>query len=182
MAWENILSDAIKILGPAIITGIVGYMGARIQYKLKLEELKESHEFGAREHIFKVHTEKMKDLRESHRKVSEALGKITGMYVGVENESELRLLREGMQMLQSNMISELRSLKKEMERHELVTSPEFAEIDSSADNIRNLRWDGPLTQLHENVNILMETLDHARYCRELLLEQRSGKILDKYLT
>ena len=35
----NVISDAIKILGPALITGLVGYYSAKIQLMAKLKEL-----------------------------------------------------------------------------------------------------------------------------------------------
>jgi hypothetical protein len=41
----NVISDAIKILGPAIITAIVGYKVGKYQLLIKMKELNKNNEF-----------------------------------------------------------------------------------------------------------------------------------------
>ena len=55
----DVVSDAIKILGPALITAVVGYKAGKSQLLLKIEELNKNNEFKAREKIFDFHKEKL---------------------------------------------------------------------------------------------------------------------------
>lgn len=54
----EVVNDAIKILGPALITGLVGKLSARIQFTARLKELDRNNEFKAREYFFKHYKER----------------------------------------------------------------------------------------------------------------------------
>ena len=58
----DLISDAIKILGPALITGFVGYYAAKLQFVSKLKELDKTNEFRAREYYFNYYKDVQKEI------------------------------------------------------------------------------------------------------------------------
>ena len=48
----GLISDAIKILGPAGIAAYATYRASKIQIDIKLKELDKTHEFTARQSLF----------------------------------------------------------------------------------------------------------------------------------
>ncbi len=86
----GVLSDAIKILGPAIITAIVGYKVGQYQSLLKIEEINKANEFSAREKIFEFHKEKLIVCDKSVAELNSALYEFAGMSLADEND-ELKI-------------------------------------------------------------------------------------------
>ena len=80
---KDILLDAIKILGPAIITAIVGYKYGKLQVTLKLKEMDKAHEFGAREHLFNYYKERSKSLLERQGQLNASLNELMGIATGI---------------------------------------------------------------------------------------------------
>ncbi len=85
-ATMDVVSEAIKILGPAIITAIVGYKVGQSQLLLKIEELNKNNEFKAREKIFDFHKERLSKVDESIASLTEGLGQFAGMTLADMND------------------------------------------------------------------------------------------------
>jgi hypothetical protein len=78
-ATIDVISDAVKILGPAIITAIVSYKIGQSQLLMKIKELNKNNEFKAREKIFDFHKEKLEKMDQSIKSLIEGLGQLAGM-------------------------------------------------------------------------------------------------------
>jgi hypothetical protein len=74
----NLISDAVKILGPALITAIVTFLIARVQIRAKVSEIVASGELKARESLFAYYKERGERLGASSKKFGEELGKMYG--------------------------------------------------------------------------------------------------------
>jgi hypothetical protein len=85
----DVISDAIKILGPASITGFLVYKQSKAQLDLKIKELDKNNEFKAREKIFDFHKGKLKDVQSSIDSLSSELGQFLGMSAA-DQDDELK--------------------------------------------------------------------------------------------
>src|SRR3989304_4491348 len=107
---KDILLDAIKILGPVIITTWAGYKYVKRQATLKLEEMDKTHEFGAREHIFNYYKERSKQLLARQGQLNASLSELMGIAAGftlVAREEASEFLKT-----MSEMIRDLSRLEK----------------------------------------------------------------------
>lgn len=75
----DVINDAIKILGPASITGFLVYKQSKAQLDLKIKELDKNNEYKAREKVFDFHKSKLKDVQSSINSLSSELGQFLGM-------------------------------------------------------------------------------------------------------
>ena len=184
---KDILLDAIKILGPAIITAIVGYKYGKLQVTLKLKEMDKAHEFGAREHLFNYYKERSKSLLERQGQLNASLNELMGIATGVtlaakEMSSEfLQTMSETVRDLSSTDKMGLYITKKDMKKNKLHEIPEFNEIDLYAKEVENLSQDNTLSALRKNITTLLEINTHLYYCQQLMLEKTGGEIFKKYL-
>ena len=78
-AIMDLLSDVVKILGPATITAVVGYKIGESQLLMKIKELNKNNEFKAREKIFDFHKERLAKIDQSVENLNAGLGNLAGM-------------------------------------------------------------------------------------------------------
>jgi len=184
---KDISLDAIKILGPAIITAIISYKWGKLQVTLKLKAMDKTHEFGAREHLFNYYKERSKSLLERQGQLNASLGKLIGIASGVtavakEEASEfLKTMGEMIRDLSRTDKMELYITKKDMKKNKLNEIPEFNEIDLYVKEVENLSQDNTLPALRKNITTLLEINTHLYYCQQLMLEKTGGEIFKKYL-
>src|SRR2546427_2053911 len=74
----TLISDAIKILGSALVTGITAYLIARVQIQSKVSEIVASGELKARESLFAYYRERGERLSASSKDFGAELGKMYG--------------------------------------------------------------------------------------------------------
>lgn len=84
MDWPTVTIEAVKILGPALITGFTSYYIAKFQLRTKEIELKGQAEIKARELVFNAYQKKLED----RAKAAEELGRQLGQLVPYVQELE----------------------------------------------------------------------------------------------
>jgi hypothetical protein len=140
----EVLDNAIKILGPATITGLVGYYSARIQLTVRLKELDKGNEFKAREHFFKHYKEKQSAVGTRARQLLSSL-----LTKSVENDrDELLLLRQmvleaaqiGMQNMQQRKLDDKYKLQFEnlVRAHQIVSAERLVATDDDRKHLIDL--------------------------------------------
>lgn len=182
-----VISDAIKILGPALITAYVAYKATKAQMTLKLKEMDKSHEFGARKYIYNHYKERSRQLLKSYEGLNNGLGTLMGYTIGYslgdkENAAEfMQTMSNTIRSFSTLAPMELRITKKEMEKKRLHDTSEFAELDSYIEKVKNLNQEDSMSALQKNIVFLLEIYAYLYYCQQLLLEKESDKIFQKYL-
>lgn len=88
-AIKEVLLEAVKVIGPAIVAGIAAYKAASIQYKLKLQELDKSNQFKAAEKLFELRKEWHKSIASGHKELKSELVQLQGMIAAGKGNSEL---------------------------------------------------------------------------------------------
>ncbi|WP_018016427.1 hypothetical protein [Teredinibacter turnerae] len=81
-------SDAVKIIAPALITGVVAHRLGEIQGKYKLKEVEKGNTFKAREKLFDYHRDKIKENTKAISDLTSALAEFSG-YSSVDSKDEL---------------------------------------------------------------------------------------------
>lgn len=182
-----LISDAIKILGPASLTAFVAYKTAKVQMAIKLKEMDKSHEFEARKHLFNHYKERSRQLLKNYKELNRALGNLMGFTIGYsfgdkENaEKFIQTISNTIRSFSTLAPIELRITKKEMEKKRLHDTSEFAELDSYIEKLKNIEQEDNLSALQKNIVSFLEIYAYLYYCQQLLLEKESDKIFQKYL-
>ncbi len=88
LARIGMWSEAIKILGPAIITGLLGFFTGRLDYKRRLNDINSQQEFSARESLFKFKKERYQNMLESVSTFNNGIGQLCGMLTSAESSSD----------------------------------------------------------------------------------------------
>lgn len=188
----GVLSDAIKILGPAIISGFIAYKIAMQQVTLKLKEAEEKHEFSARARLFNYYKEKNQSLIDAQKNLNETLNELMGTIIGVDfaanaDDDRINFLRPFKEYVLNNsnlVLKDLEVTKREMERDELKELPEYGELNSYFEKINSLTSDITSTAIQQNIFTLLEIYRHIYSCQHLLLEkqEKGNEIFRKYLS
>ncbi len=179
-----VVSDSIKILGPAIITAIVGYKAGKSQLLLKLEELNKNNEFTARERIFDFHKEKLAKIDESITILNEGLGQCAGMTLAdMDDQMNLSLFVKKYVILYiRDLPYQLDKISDEMEKY----SDEFiSEREQLREHIeRSIDIKEPTTP-EEITSVIAELIENYRFvsrCIRLLIEKEAFEIFKPYIS
>ena len=183
----SVVSDAIKILGPAMITALLAYLIAKAQMSHKLKELDNTHDFSARKYLFNHYKERGQQLHKKYKELNNSLSNLMGFTIGYtltdkENEKEfMRRMAEVIRSYSTLTPMDLRITKKEMKKNELQDTSEFGELDSYIEKVRSFNQNDTLSAVQKNIVTLLEIYAHLYYCQQLLLEKEGDKIFQKYL-
>lgn len=185
----SLISDAIKILGPAIITGFVGYKAGKIQLDVKLKELEKTHEFSARQDLFKVYVERGNEIRKEEQGFYNGLNEYLNILVGFNaNKNSDEEISE----LVKNIIDtfndkkrlvphSINLIRQEMIKYGLSHLEEFKLLNSCENKLEEYTEETSIAGFSKNVTILMEVYSIIYHCHQLIMESQSEKIFNKYI-
>jgi hypothetical protein len=178
-----VVSDSIKILGPAIITAIVGYKVGQSQLLLKIDELNKNNEFKAREKLFDFHKEKLVKVDESIASLTEALAQFAGMTVGDEigDESNLTSFVNKYLMLYINGLPfQLNHVNDELKKYPNKFPRELEQVNKYIR--QSAKLEKPCTPEDTQTSIveLIETYSYCSHCIRLLIETEAVEIFKPY--
>lgn len=80
--FGSTLTTALKELGPAVLTGLFGYLAGRLDFKGRLLNMKSQQEFSAREIMLSLKKERFERIMNSASAFQETIGKMFGEYLG----------------------------------------------------------------------------------------------------
>jgi len=178
---EAALSDLVKILTSAAITGLVVYLIMRDQMNVKLREKNRNYEIDSRDQLFDFYRERSRRLLKKHDKLNESLGRLMGFVIGYSSVAEkeaaefLKRISVTIQSFSKVALIDSRITKKEMEKNGLNNIPEFGELESFEDEVRKIELSDDLTALQKNIVTLIEIYSHLHYCQQLMLEKQVMK-------
>ncbi len=179
-----VLTDAIKILGPAAITGFVTWKIAKNQFGLKLKELESTHEFVAREHLFQYYKDREKQLVETYREFNSGLGKILGFASCLEQEKmtqELNMLYDWLDIYMRVTPTMLSLTMTDMEQEGFSKTPEYEQLKKSESNFRSIKIDRNFENLKANTFSIFDIYLDLLKGNSLLLKKSREKVFMKYV-
>ncbi len=178
----EVISDSIKILGPAIITAIVGYKAGQFQLKLRIEELNKNNEFKAREKIFEFHKEKLTKVDESISKLNDGLGQFAGMALADREDesmitsfvaSHLTSYIEGLPFQLNHINDELKKYSNDMPREVALMSQYIKEAPE-------VKLPSDPEGVQRAIVKLLEMYGSCSHCLRLLIEREALEIFESY--
>jgi len=179
----EVVSDAIKILGPAIITGFIAYKTGRSQHELKLKELDKTNEYKAREKIFDFHKGKLEENKAVMANLGNELGQYAGMTAAdLEDDSKMsQFVRGQLSSYIDNLPFEISHIKKEMELYPGKFDQEEKRMKEIEGSVQKLKKPTNSNEVLDVIRELYRIYGFLGHCIRMLIEFEAGNIFDPYL-
>ena len=178
----DVLSDAIKILGPALITAVVGYKVGKSQLLLKIEELNQNNEFKAREKIFDFHREKLAKVDESIASLNEGLGQFAGMTLA-DMDDELNFssfINKYLVIYIEGIPFQLNHINDEMKQYSCEYPREHEQLNKYMAHTEEIEKPSTPEEAHSTIVELIEIYGFASHCIRLIIEKEALEIFKPY--
>jgi hypothetical protein len=179
----DVISDAIKILGPAAITGLVAYKAGRAQHELHLKELDKSNEYKARERLFDFHKGKLDENKAAMSSLANELGQFAGMTAAdLKDDSKLnQFVRGHLSTYIDNLPFEVSHIKKEMQLYPGKFDQEDERMKDIETSIQQIKKPTDPTEVLETIHELFKIYGFFGHCIRMLIEFEAGNIFEPYL-
>jgi hypothetical protein len=181
---KEISLDAIKILGPAIITGVLAFKVAKAQSDVKNIQIRSMHEFKAREYWFKhylrLQEEKSKSIHDSYK----ALGQAIAMLRATEAIDDIGLktgLLDMIKLFSRVLPSEIRNCLGELDRLGLSDSQEYMEVGKCRGHLPEISDDASTSDLIEAISGLMQVDLAIEGAYSLMIDKQQHEVFKAYL-
>jgi len=186
-ATIELIKDAIKILGPAVIAAWATYMASKSHFELRLKEIETKQEFGARQHLFRYYKERQTQLAQEYAKLrgelEGTLGYVAGLTKGSGDEDStlVRILSESMEMYSAITPTEIDITMRDMEKSDLTETSDYEKLKSCKEKISNLATEKTFQTLQKNIFTIVEVYHLLQICNQNLLQRQMEMMFQKYL-
>jgi hypothetical protein len=184
---KTIATDAIKIPGSASIAAWATYRASKAQFELKLKELESTHQFTAREHLFRYYKERQTQLAQDYAKLKKSLegdlGFVAGFTesLGDENSGLVKIMAEYVEFYSTIAPAEIDVTMRDMEKNDLAKTSDYDKLKSYKDKISNLNTQKTFRTLQKNVFVILEVYHFLQHCNQMLLQAQMERMFGKYL-
>lgn len=185
-ATAGVISEAVKILGPAIIAAVATYKVSRAQFEIKLRELDKAHEFRARELLF-LHG---KERRGEVAKYNEELNKTLGMLLAEATDNigrpgeERSLFFSGLadlwQYHSKDAPAQVLATLREMERRGLQDSDDYSKLKLCTDRIAAIDLTSTPERAKDGILTLVDVYAALHDCNQALIWKEMEDLLARY--
>jgi DNA-binding transcriptional regulator YhcF (GntR family) len=174
----EVLDDAIKILGPAIITGLVAYYIARIQSVARLKELEKTNEFKAREHFFLHQKESQATASAAGEKLVSDLQKVKLRFHQGCSDSD----RETASFYLRHTLEVSEAFEQSMRQAGLVETERFRGLMTAKDRVQEISNKEREALNQNDVEHMFELAQQIDLCAHFLAEENLKGWFEKYLS
>jgi hypothetical protein len=174
----NVIDNAIKILGPALITGMVGYFSASVQFTTRLKELDKNNEFKAREHLYNFYKEQRISSGEG---VKPTLNMLENILIATASDDLNQTLRSRLQAILSQRYVVLDTVKQGMKYWNLTDSEPYIQLlaaDKDAGRIDYMNEKITTDQIES----LIRFYTFADLCTDKIMNESMNRMFRKYFT
>ena len=182
-----VATDAVKILGPAGIAAYATYQAAKAQFEIKLKELEKTHEFGAREHLFRFYKERQQKLSKDYERLSESLCHSLGYVAGYTENGErctdssmLKTFGETVEIFSKIAPIEIDVTARDMKRNDLSNSEDYSRLSNYKKKITALSTEKTFEALKKNIFLILELYHFLMMINQMLLQHQIDKVFVKY--
>ena len=188
-ATLELISDAIKILGPASIAAYAMYKVSTLQSKLKLRELEKAQQFKASEHIFQYYRDQEGQLTENYGGLLGVLGGTLGYTAGITgggDDDESGTLEFSTRLIKSY----LRGAPREIERTlsdmvkkglKISKAKDYEALQALKERMENREEPSTFEDFQESVYMLEEVYQLLLFCNRLLMQKEIDKVFHQYV-
>ncbi len=172
-----VLTDTVKILGPASIAAYFTYKATKSQYEFRVREIERNQEFGAKEHLFDYYRDRQVRLEKRNQEATEGCTQLVVQVSAAKDEDDIDrvVLDVAESLLESGLRSsplEFQRAKRDMERHGLAGSEGYLILEQHEEEISRLEVTRNPPDLAKALLKLIEAWSHAEYCNDDVLESR----------
>jgi hypothetical protein len=185
---RSIGTDALQILGPAVVAALAAYKAASLQFKATLQQLRESNEFSARQHLFDYYKGRQKRLSESHASLMSSLGSVLGANAAAgdgEPDGALQAIVDTFTSMAKLHLGaapfEIQLVLRDMKAKRLGQLEEYRELEQKAALLIGLDVGPAFESKRAVVFTLIEAYGALERCNQLLLEQEMDALFSKYV-
>lgn len=180
----SVSTDAIKILGPAIITAIVGYKAGQVQLELKIKEIERNNKFKAHELLFNYYKGWQSHITKRYDQLTEMLGSISGVIAASADKEGLPLSEFAFKCFGSYVKTApydvdiaLRDMDKVKDKYRI----EYELLVEHKKLALSLRKAGDAGAIFKTIADLIEIYGHLNRCVNLMIEEQARESLSPYL-
>jgi len=174
----DVLDNAIKILGPALITGVVAYLTAKVQITSHLKELDKNNEFKARECFFNYQRERQLAADKGARDALSAIGNLRAHYQSELSDEQFALLS----MIWKQLLAGGGTCRQAMQMRGLTDKKQYNDLVAAYQIVseRLLNDKGEVTQ--QDLSNLWELARLLDLCTDLVADHDLRAWFGKYLS
>jgi len=159
------------VLGPAIITALVGYKVGKSQIEVKLRELEKTHAYSASEKLFEYYQNREKELNESYNSINKDMGFLLGMTSALtENDELLNNTIKMYDLYEKTLPYQIKLTLRDLKKYNLQETEEFRNLESFLDQKalqdQKKNWS-------DKVFYLLEVYFYLQICNRMILEEIS---------
>lgn len=180
--WLDILSDSIKILGPAAITGVLAYKTGKAQHDLRIKELEKNNEFKAREKLFDFHKGKLEENKEALANLANEMGQFAGMTAADRND-ELKInefVNGFISTYIDNLPFAIDHIQNEMKLYPGELEQEKEKLKEIAKASKKLTKPEVPGDVQSTITELMRIYSFLGHCIRMLIEKEAVEIFKPY--
>ena len=151
-AIETVLTEAIKILGPAIITGFVAYKTAKYQMKSKLEETDKRNELEARKIVYNLLIQEREILSTTYHNSKAELASVLSMPSEIDDDDD-ELISTAISLANTYLTSiqrALKSIKEYFEKNNLEDKDQYIWVQDCIKKVNLIQPANNLKTLKDN--------------------------------
>jgi len=183
---KAVLLDVVKIIGPALIASIATYKVTKIQYDLKLKELKSSQSFKAKETLLEHYKYQKDKINEGYNSLTSSLAQILGFaFENNDNKEEIDdLVSAGVSasdMYISMAPFDIKITLRDMEASNLSDIAEYEKLISYEEKSKKLKITRNISELKDTIYLLIEVYSFLGRCNQIMLENQIQNLFQGYL-
>ncbi|WP_050937682.1 hypothetical protein [Vibrio harveyi] len=181
-SWQDVAIEAIKILGPAMVTGVAAYFTATIQLKAKLKQIEKNSEYKAREKVFDFKTEKYNKLDKSLATLNETLSFLAGMSM-TDRDDQYAINSFVAKYLSTFIYSAPFDVKQTIDQFLPLSTEyprEFDKLQKDLSLVEGLKQPNNYNQVNDTIVTLIGIYGFVRCCSKIVAEKEALKVFEPY--
>lgn len=180
-------TDAIKILGPAVIAGWFTFKATSAQHAAKLKELEKTHGFSARQSLFDYYKQQELKIAENQNKLSSGLTQILGFATALDadpDEETKRVIRSFTGLVTVYLATlpfDIGLIIRDLRKGGLSDSEEFERLKGYEQLASKVEVSEGLEDLQQLVYSLLEMYSFMGRCTLMLLKHEMDQLYKGYV-
>ena len=177
----NGIVEVAKIVGPAIVTAIVGYKLGKSQLEGKLRELEKTHAYSASEKLFEYCQNREKELDETCKIINKDMGILLGLGITSELTTDNDLLNKAIkiyEIYEKTLPYQIKLTLRDLKKYSLQETEEFRKLESflgqKALQDQKKSWG-------DKIFYLLEVYFYLQICNKMILEEISTNYMKAFI-
>jgi hypothetical protein len=186
---SEVLSDAIKIIAPALIASLATYFASRSQLEQKIKEIKEGHAFEARIQLFSLAKEQLDGEQKEFEVISQSLhyqlGRALKELPQSSNDDALgqssKIMAQMLVNESSSIQLEIANVREEMQSKGLLQTQYEKRLENVSKKIPLSSVPANLEELRIAISTILEVREYLCFCRKSIIKKTMDQLLARYL-